>query len=146
MQVILLKDVPKTGKKFDVKEVSQGFGMNFLIKNGLAKVATKSEIEKVSEQKRAEEVKSEVQKELIHKALKEIEGKGIALSAKANDKGHLFSAIHEDDILNAIKEQLNIELDKNWIKVNEPIKETGDHNVTVSTGEEKVNLIVTVQG
>jgi len=146
MKVILLKDVPKTGKKFDVKEVNQGFGMNFLIKNGLAKVATKSEIEKVSEQKRAEEVKGEVQKELIHKALKEIEGKGITLSAKINDKGHLFSAIHEDDILTAIKEQLSIDLDKNWIKIDEPIKEAGKHDVSVSTGDEKVKFVVTVQG
>src|SRR3989344_4366917 len=104
MKIVLLKDVPKVGKKWDIKNVSGGHALNLLIPKGLAEVAT------IKAEKRAEIAKSvmlaerKVQEDLLLKNLKSLEGVSIEFSSKANEKGHLFAGIHKAEIAEALKE------------------------------------------
>ncbi|MFT5179476.1 MAG: large subunit ribosomal protein L9 [Candidatus Paceibacteria bacterium] len=146
MKVILLKDVKNVGKRLDVKEVSQGYGMNFLIKRGLAKVATKNEEAKVKILKREEQVKGEVSDKLTEKVFSQIDGREITLKAKVNEKGHLFSSLNEKHIASAIGEQLKIEINAKWIVLKEPIKEATKFSVPIQSEKHKATVILNVEG
>lgn len=132
MKVILLQDVRGVGKKYDIKVVSDGYGNNMLLPKGLGKVATPQALAQIETLKKAEEGKRKVQMDLINKNLKAIEGKTVSLSAKANEQGHLFAAIHIGEIIKAIKSETEIDIDQSWIELKKPIKKTGEYVLDIS--------------
>lgn len=146
MKVILLKDVPKIGKKGDVKEVAQGYVQNFLLPRGLAKVATDALIKQSSMKEEQDRDSLRMKSELLEKTFSGIKGEGIKISLPANAKGHLFKAVHAIDVSKAIKEQLKIDIEESWIKVPDHLKEVGEHDIEVMCGHIKTNLKLIVEG
>ncbi len=144
MKVILLKDIAKTGKKFDVVAVSDGFALNHLIPRGLAKVATKSSLGVIEQMKKAQGQHAKIQHELLMKNLKALSEKKITITAKANEKGHLFKGIHTDEICMALHAE-HIELPSEYIKLEHPIKEVGTHEISVHSGEVKETFTLTIE-
>ena len=144
MKVILLKDVSKIGKKYDIKNVADGFALNHLIPQGKAKVATDAEVKKIDAIKKIEEGERRVQMDLIMKNVSEVDKKDIKILAKANDKGHLFAQLHVGDIVKAIKDNIGADIGEDMIVVAKPIKETGDHAIQIKIGDKKatINLVV----
>ncbi len=134
MKVILLKDVKGLGKIGEVKDVADGYARNYLLKNKLALEATEGNIKFVKshldELKKKNERKFENAKELKN-ALEEIV---VKIKAKAGDNGRLFGAVTSEDIVEAIKSQHNIDLDKKTIDLESPIKTVGSHLVNVKLG------------
>jgi large subunit ribosomal protein L9 len=124
MKVILLKDVAKVGRKFEVKELADGFARNFIIARGLGQVATESNL------KRLEILKSEKQKNGA--GARDLNGVKIILSAKANEEGHLFASIHKEEILKELQRQEGISLEIKQLELPEPIKAVGEHEVKVN--------------
>ncbi|MEX0931359.1 MAG: 50S ribosomal protein L9 [Candidatus Paceibacterota bacterium] len=131
MKVILLKDVAKTGKKFEVKDVSDGFALNHLIPRGLARMATPDVLKNVEHMKKAHGEQVKIQNDLLKKNLESLSEKKITISAKANEKGHLFKGIHTDEIVKALEKE-HISIASEHIKLEHPIKEVGEHEITVS--------------
>lgn len=131
MKVILLKSVPKIGRKYDVLDVAEGYAMNALFPKGLAENATPKALERVKVLKASEEVDRKVQEDLLIKNLKDIEGVTIEISGKANDKGHLFAGIHKEELVSALKEQARLDIGTDYITLDKPIKEVGDHKIEV---------------
>lgn len=131
MKVILLKDVAKLGKKYEIKEVSDGHAVNFLIPRGLVHVATNSNLKKIETQKGQDMNEKKVQSDLLLKNLHDIEGVVIEMSEKANDKGHLFAGIHKEELVPVIKEQTRLDIFPEFIVLEKPIKEVGEHEITV---------------
>lgn len=140
MKVIFLKDVSKVGRKYDVKEVSSGYALNFLIPKGLVKVATAEGIAKVDVLKKGLEADRKVQENLIEKDLKSLEGKEIELKQKVNEKGHLFGSIHKDQLATLISSSLGISIDESFIVLDKPIKEAGSHEVEISVNGKSATL------
>lgn len=144
MKVILLKDVPKVGRKDDILEVNQGHAINMLIPRKLARPATATDIANVSKKK---EIHQKQNQEKIQKGrdiLHALHGQTITILEKANDKGHLFSKVHSEEILEAIKKQFGFSIDKNWIKDLEPIKSIGEHKINLEAFEERVSFLLNV--
>ncbi len=136
MKVILLKDVKAQGKKGDLIDVSDGYAINFLLKKGLAREATKQAINELEGKKGAETYRrnqEELKAQNIAERLKEIT---VKLSAKAGKEGKLFGSVTSKDVAEALKEQFNIEVDKRKIDLPDGIKTCGirDVNVTLYTG------------
>lgn len=132
MKVILLCDVKNIGRKYDVKEVNDGFARNGLIAKGSAVAATpdnlgryKGEIDRLKNQ-------AVVKKEILNSGLKKISGVKIELTGNNNQKGHLFAAIHKEQIIQALAEKTGITLDSDWLILSKPIKTTGEHELQVS--------------
>ncbi|MCE5172465.1 50S ribosomal protein L9 [Paenibacillus profundus] len=130
MKVILLQDVKGQGKKGQVKEVSEGYAQNFLIKQGLARPATEGNLKTLEQQHKSELKRKEEEKEDAEKLAATLNETTIELKAKAGDGGRLFGAITSKQIAEALS-KLKIKVDKRKIELPDPIRALGYTNVTV---------------
>ncbi|GCF92403.1 50S ribosomal protein L9 [Enterococcus florum] len=147
MKVIFLEDVKGKGKKGDVKEVPTGYAQNYLLKNNLAKEATKGSISELTGQKKAQARKdAEVLAEAEElKQFLDKEETVVELKAKAGEDGRLFGSIPSKQIAEGLKRQYNLKLDKRKIELEEPIRTLGYTKVPVKlhpkvTGTIKVHV------
>jgi len=131
MKVIFLQDVARVGKRHDIKEINDGYAMNFLFPRKLAELATPSAIAELEKRKKNIEIEREVQEELLLKNLEEIKGKVVHLKAKADEKGHLFSKIHNKDIVDEMKREHHADINEEFITLEKPIKEIGEHDIPI---------------
>jgi large subunit ribosomal protein L9 len=145
MKVILLKDIPKIGKKYDVKDVADGHALNMLMPRGLVRAATSDALKKVEEMKARDLAEKRIQGELLAKNLESIKDLKVVLKEKANDKGHLFAGITKEMLSSEIQKIARINVDPESIKITKPLKEVGEHKVTVSAMDKKVEFTVTVE-
>lgn len=145
MKVIFLKDVPRVGRKNEVKEVNDGYALNFLLPNKLAIKGSPEAIKQLELKQKGIIVEKQVQKDLLIKNLKELEGKIIIFKEKANEKGHLFKSIHSKEIVFELKKQHHIDIDESIIKLDKPIKEIGKVEVPIEINEIKSFLSLEIQ-
>lgn len=145
MKVIFQHDVAKIGKKYQIKNVSDGYAINFLIPRGYAILATPEAEKKLETLKSGMEADKKIQDNLLRKNLETIAVTRLTIHSKANDKGHLFSGIHKEAILAELKSQLNLNFRTDMIQMEKPIKELGEHKLKVGVaGETEVVLVVNV--
>ena len=133
MKVLLIKDVKALGKAGEIKEVKDGYGQNFLIGKGLAKLATPDVVENWKAEQ--ERVAKELAGELGRLAEEKIKLEAVIIriekqSAPVGIKGSVGNA----DISKAIEEQLKIDLDKKHIGLKKALKSTGIHEVDAKLG------------
>ncbi len=145
MKVVLLQDVKNLGKKDQLVNTSDGYARNFLFPRKLAVEATPGKLKEIEGKKETEQKKKE--KELQGaKELAERLGKSeIEFRTKAGENGKLFGSITGKDIADAIKSQLNIEVDKRKVVLQEAIKTLGKHQVEIKVYPEisaKINVKV----
>ncbi len=145
MKVILKQDIKGVGKKFEIKDVADGYANNFLLPKKLVEFASPEAIKKVEEMKSFVLAENEIKDSLAKKQLEEIKEKKIIIKKKANDKGHLFEKIHEEEIVNNLREQAGFEIESSSIKLEEPIKEIGEHKVGVSVGKNSSVFVLVVE-
>ncbi len=138
MKVILLKNVRKVGQKGDVVEVAEGYGRNFLIKNGLAKIGVGGELKKIKHQKEVADKTKEKNQKKEEEKFRKINKQTFSISKPSNDVGHLFASIRKKDIADL----LNVE--EKSIILTEDIKEVGEYNLKIqlSNLKAKITLIV----
>jgi len=130
MRVILLQDIEKLGKKYDVKEVADGYARNFLIPKGLAKIATKENLKWLETQKEIEVKKAEEELKKVQKTASTIDGQEIIIPVKVGEEGQLFESITSQKIAEKLKE-LGFDIKKTQIDLIEPIKELGEFPVKI---------------
>lgn len=145
MKIILLKDVPKIGKRGEIKEVSAGYGTNFLIKKGLAKLATSEATAKLAQEQKEIAEKQSKNKDRYEQARKDLEKRTFTVKVKTGDKGQIFNAVHEKDIAQSIYQKTKIQLDKSQIIIPKGIKQLGEHLIEIKLGlgiraKTKINL------
>jgi large subunit ribosomal protein L9 len=134
MKIILLKDVQKTGRKYDIKDVSDGFALNMLIPRGLAMAATPQAVKKIEAVKANDVTDKKIQAELLLKNLEVIKNLKLELKEKANEKGHLFAGITKEMLVAEILKVTRLNIDPESIKLDKPIKEIGEFQVQVAAG------------
>jgi len=146
MKIILLKNVPKLGSKFDVKEVSAGYAKNFLIPNKMAIIATKNSVARLQKLTIQEKNVDAITEYNFKELTEQLKNSEIILEAKTNKEGKLFGSISEEEIKKALKEQKNIELDKNIkILMNKPLKNIGEHKINLILANKKTTLRVIIK-
>ena len=131
MKVILLKDVKGTGKKGEVKEVSDGYARNFLLKKGVAVEANQANMKELDEKSKSKERKALIEYEeavLLGKQMEEI---NIQIEVKAGEGGRLFGSITSKEIAEQLKKQKNLDIDKRKILMDEPIRTLGSTFVEI---------------
>lgn len=145
MQVILNQDVKGQGKKGQMVNVSDGYARNFLLPRGLAKEATKSNINVMKGKAESLEYKIKTETEEAKNIAEKMKEAEVVIKAKAGDNGKLFGSITSKDIAEALKMQHHIKVDKKKIVMND-IKTLGVTEVTVKlytgvTGTLRVNVL-----
>jgi large subunit ribosomal protein L9 len=146
MKVLLTKDVKTLGKAGEIKEVKDGYGQNFLIGKGLAKLATPEVVEnwKAEQEEMARNLRDELARLEAEKIT--LEAATIKIEKPVAPVG-IQGSVGNADISKAIEEQLNIELDKKHINLKKALKSTGIHEVDAKLGHGiHANLKVEVVG
>jgi large subunit ribosomal protein L9 len=146
MKVILLKDVKGVGKKYDIKEVGDGHAVNFLIPKGFAETATPNAVKKMEVRKSTDTTMKAVDAELAKANIKQLGEQAIEMTEKANEKGHLFAGVHTEEIAKAIKKQIHLDVDPEWIKLEKPIKTTGEYDINVEWHGEAGSFKLSIVG
>ncbi len=140
MKIILLKDVKKIGKKYEVKDVADGYALNMLIPNGLAIPATSGNVNMIEVKKKGDMLETAKTEAEMQKALNEIKNISIEMSGKVNDKGHLFAGIHKAEISEAVKKQKGLNILPDHLVLEKPIKEVGEHAITVKINDREATF------
>jgi large subunit ribosomal protein L9 len=130
MKVVLLKDVAEVGKKYDIKEVKNGYARNFLIQKGLAKSATPEAVVWVKAQKEMAEKKSEDDLKKIQELASSMDGQEVLVPVKVGEENQLFESISGQKIAEKLKES-GFEIKKTQIILDKPIKELGEYPVKI---------------
>ncbi len=146
MKIILLKDILKIGRKYEIKNVSDGFAFNSLIPKGLAEVATASAVKRAEKMKSEDTTHKKVQEDLLLMNIKAIDGMTLEISERANEKGHLFAGIHKEEIIAKVREKKSIDLLPEFIMLKRPIKEVGEFEIEIKAQDKKAKLKLVVTG
>lgn len=131
MKIILLQDIDKLGKKYEVREVAAGFARNHLIPKGLAKIADEANLKWLEKEK--EIIQKQVEEELqkVQDLASMIDGLEVTIAVKVGEEGQLFESITAWKISEKLKE-MGFEIAREQIRLAEPIKELGEFPVKIS--------------
>lgn len=144
MKVILLQDIDKLGKKYEIKHVADGHARNFLLPKNLVKPVTEESMKWLETQKEELRKKSEEELKGVQGIASSLDGLEIAMSVKIGEKDQLFEAVTAQKISEKLKEQ-GFEVKKSQIVLESPIKEVGEFPIKVQLGhnlEAEVKLII----
>jgi large subunit ribosomal protein L9 len=145
MKVILNQTVPKVGKAGSVVTVKDGFARNYLFARGLAIVADKNQIKALEIRNARVAAKSAGLVTAAEDVRAALDGKTVRIAGQVGKgQGKLFGAITSQDVANAIKSQLGIEVDRKKIALVEPIKRLGHHPVEIDL-HHSVDAVVDVE-
>ncbi len=144
MKVLLCEDIDRLGWLGDVVEVKTGYARNYLLPQGLAKVANEASIRAIAEEKARRAEQRRLDGKRLEEAVKAIEGAEAVVAAKANEQGHLFGSVNERQIAANLREQ-GFEVRDEIVQLPEHIKEIGTHSVTLKFRDDltaTVNVVV----
>lgn len=131
MKVVFLKDVKGKGKKGEVKEVAEGYGRNFLIKNGYAKEANNQAISELQGQKRLEEKNAAAELQAAKDLKEQLEALTVEVKAKSGEGGRLFGSVSTKQLADALQKKHGFKVDKRKMECNDGIRSLGFTNVPV---------------
>lgn len=144
MKIIFLRDIPRIGKKYETKEVADGYGRH-LVAQKLAEPATKETVARIQNKMVADATMKKVHTDLLMKNLEALSGAKITLKGKANEKGHLFASIHKDEVLAELKRSAHIEMHPDYVILDRPLKELGTYEIPVVIEKKRVTFTVVVE-
>ena len=131
MKVILLEDVKSLGKKGEVVEVNDGYARNFILHKNLGIEATGKNLNDLKLKKSNEAKIAQEQLEEAKALAAEIEKSQITLAIKVGEGGKTFGSVSTKEIASAVKEQLNLDVDKKKVQLKDSIKTLGEHIVPI---------------
>ena len=136
MKVIFSVDVKGQGKKGEMKEVSEGYGRNYLLPRKLAVEATADNLNTMRMKEKAKAAALAAEKAKATENAKALESLVVKIPAKAGSNGRLFGSITTKEISDNLKKQFNIDIDSKKIVLSDPIKSFGSFDVKCKFGHE----------
>ena len=144
MKVILQQDVKGQGKKGEMIEVSEGYGRNFLLPRKLAVPATADAINTMNLKEKARKAEEARLKAEAQEIAGKLENCPVKLSAKAGNGGKLFGAVTTKEISEGLKTQYGVDIPKQKLVLDEPIKAFGGYELKVKLGYEVTGTLKVV--
>ena len=130
MKVLLIKDVYNLGRAGDVKKVADGYARNFLIPQKMAVMATEGSLKQIEKIQSAAAKQRELLNEEMAGLAEQISNLELLFKAKVGETGKLYGSITQQMIIDAINEQLKVNIDRHQIE-SQPLREVGEHQVKV---------------
>lgn len=133
MKLILKQDMPNLGEAGEVVDVKPGYGRNYLIPQGLAYEASDANLKRIEEERAKEAERRRRDRLEAHRRAAQLEGLLLTFHELAGEDGKLFGSVTAADIAEKAKEEaeLDFELDKKTVVLDEPIKTLGDVTVAI---------------
>lgn len=132
MQVILLENILKLGKIGDQVEVKNGFGRNYLLRQGKALRASKENIEFVSKKKAELNKKNEEAKAQFKEIAAKINNKTLKFNKESKENGELYGSIKPKEVSNSFKTTLSIDINPSQIDLRQEIKQVGKYKININ--------------
>ena len=145
MKVIFQQDVRGQGKKGEMKEVSEGYARNYLIPRNLAVEVNKDNLNALALKEKARKAQEARERAAAEENVARLKDVMVTIRARAGANGKLFGSITSQEIVDALKEQHGIELEKNRLVQGDPIKAFGNYEVKCKFGfgiDGTLNLLV----
>lgn len=132
------------GQHGEIKNVSDGYASNFLFPQKLAVPATEEKIAEHASQLAAREAEHAKEEEQLANKLAMLRGKSVTITARATEKGGLFKAITQKEVVKAIRTELSLEIPEDAVASSVHIKTTGEHEVELAskTAKAKITLVI----
>lgn len=131
MKVLLVQDVEHLGKTGELKDVSGGFGRNYLLPKGFAVLATRGQIKQAEERLAAQQRRSEASRKDAEALAARITALSLHFTAKVGEQNRLYGSVTSADIAEKLGAALGIEFDRRKIELEEPIKRVGTFAVPI---------------
>ena len=144
MKVILLKDVPKVGRRYEIKNIADGFARNMLFPKGLAEVATPDAVKRIEKLKAADTSRHAAAESELHAQLARLADMEFQIARKANPEGHLFAGLKQEEILDALHKK-GFSFGADHFDLEKPIKTVGKHEIEMTVGKKKGVMILEVK-
>ncbi|MDP8972126.1 MAG: 50S ribosomal protein L9 [Actinomycetota bacterium] len=145
MQVILKQDVDKIGRRGEIIDVSRGYVRNFLVPRGLAEMATPGKLEEVRHEMEEAEERDRRMAERASEIAEILNKSVITIEARTGEDERLFGSVTAANIASAIERARDVRIDRRRIRLAEPIKSLGTHQVPIQVHgdvEASVKVIV----
>lgn len=145
MQVIFIKNLKGVGKEHDVKNVADGYALNFLLPKGYAVIANQQSLAKIQQEKEQKLIQEKQEVENLEQLLSTLKKiKSLTLDGNTHTKEKLYKAIHLQEIISALQKQHNLFVPKHLFHLKQPIKEMGEHVVIIGTKEKNISFFVNI--
>lgn len=142
MEVILLDDVLGLGEAGDIVKVKDGYGRNYLIPKRLAQLATRDGLNRIESIRRAGEARRMKLVSEVKDKIAAVDGKTIAVPMKVGGETKIFGAVTSLLLSEKIKELFDLEIDRRYIVLEEPIKYLGTYEVKLKAGTEVESTVI----
>ena len=136
MQIILLENIMNLGKIGDLVEVKNGYGRNFLLRQGKALRASKENIEEVSKKKDELNKKNNALKSSFREVANKINNKTLSFNKEAKENGELFGSIKPKEVSNAFADELKLEISPSQIDLKQEINKLGKYSININLHSE----------
>jgi len=141
MEVILLKDVDKLGYKFDIVSVKPGYGRNYLIPQGHALMANSSNMKRLEEMRRRVERGEMARLGEYQEMASKINEANLRIGAKAGKEGKIFGSVTNIQIVQALKDQLGLEIERRKVEMPDEVKHIGSYEATLKLHPEVTSTL-----
>ena len=166
MQVILLQNLKGIGKMGDIKNVSDGYGRNYLLANKLAKLATEGTVKEAESLKKKAEMETKASQEKAEEVAEKAKDVVLEFTKKSSKTGKLFASLSKEEIAKELSKAVGVKVEADMIDLNpstdstssprassgqevhgEHIKQEGEHMISAElTPEAKIELKVVIKG
>ena len=145
MQVIFLKDVRGVGRASEIKNVADGYAVNFLFKNKFAEPATPEKVAQLEAKHKAHEAELVKAEDELTQKVHSLRGKKITIEARATEKGGLFKQITQKDVAHQVVAQLKVAIPETAVSIPEHLKTIGEHIITIHSKTLKAELTLEIK-
>ena len=145
MKVILLSDVVKVGKKYDLVDVAPGFARNFLFAKGLAEAVTKSSAKRVAQMQEKRQAEKKKQEEKLENAFEVIKKAVITVKRAANEEGHLYAGVSADELALELGKMVGVAIPGEHVIIEKPFKGLGEFTVAVQLNGKKAEFKLVIE-
>ncbi|MBX4195865.1 50S ribosomal protein L9 [Candidatus Parcubacteria bacterium] len=144
MKVILLKDVKGVGKRYEEKQVGDGYAANFLIPRKLAVPATGAAAGMIKNMKESDSKHRDAEHKKLEEHVHKLANTTVSISAAVNEQNHLFASLTREKISNLLSER-GIEVPADCIVLEQAIKEAGTHTIPVKIGDKETHFTLSIE-
>ena len=146
MRVILKSEVRGLGRSGDVKDVADGYALNYLLPQGLATLATGGELKHLAQERQAEKARRERGQAEAESLAKRLNDVTLVFKLKAGEQGKTFGSVTAKEVADALKKEAKAEIDKTKIVLHEPLRSLGVHRVEVRLlSDVRANVTVAIE-